>query len=78
MSICETDLEILSLILRKEELFFQELQQLTLCLQSNDLSDYIAALKDLKNDFLIPLKKRLSEKSYENLFSNRYWYFDRT
>ncbi len=74
----EKDFEILSLILQKEETFIQEISRLALDLQSDDLSDYLDALKDLKEDFLIPLKKRLSNQHNESLFSNRYWYFNRT
>lgn len=72
--------EILTLILKKEAAFVQETVRLAQNLRSDDLSDYLRGLEDLKNDFLTPLEKRLSEnkKADETAFSNRYWYFEHT
>ncbi len=72
--------EILTLILKKEAAFAEESARLAESLQTDDLSDYLHGLEDLKNDFLTPLEKRLSDnkKAAETAFSDRYWYFERT
>ncbi|MGN1078730.1 MAG: hypothetical protein ACI4TE_00995 [Alphaproteobacteria bacterium] len=72
--------EILTLILKKEADFAAETARLAQNLQSDDLSDYLRGLEDLKSDFLTPLEKRLADnkKAAETAFSNRYRYFERT
>lgn len=74
------DYEILTLILKKEAAFSAETEQLAQKIQTDDLSDYLNGLTDLKSDFLIPLKKRLSDnkKNDQSSFSQRFWYFERT
>ena len=65
--------DVLTLILKKEAAFAQETARLAQDLRSDDLAD-------LKNDFLTPLEKHLSDnkKAAETAFSNRYRYFERT
>lgn len=72
--------EILALILKKEAAFTAEATRLTEYLQTDDLSDYLHGLADLKNDFLTPLEKRLSDnkKADQTAFSERYRYFEKT
>ena len=72
--------DVLTLILKKEAAFAQETARLAQDLRSDDLSDYLRGLADLKNDFLTPLEKHLSDnkKASETAFSNRYRYFERT
>ncbi len=81
MPLFYTDYDILLNILEKESLFFKEIQQLSLCLKSIDLSDYINGLHDLKSDFIIPARNHIlsHEKTrFDTTFSDRYWYYERT
>lgn len=74
------EFEILELILQKEAAFISEIDSLAQNLQTDDLSDYLKGLKDLKNDFLIPLKQRLADNTKEtsSVFSEKYWFWEKT
>ena len=74
------DRETIVLILKKESEFSKEINRLAQNLQIDDLSDYLNGLKDLKSDFLDPLEQQMSTPAdnKESVFSDRYWYFERT
>lgn len=78
------DTEILTAILKKEADFKKEISRLSDCLTTKkaceDISDYLTCLNDLKSDFLLPAQESLSSKETEkgSLFSDKYWYFQRT
>ncbi len=74
------DRETIILILKKESEFSKEINRLAQNLQIDDLSDYLNGLKDLKSDFLDPLEQQMSTSAdnKESVFSDRYWYFERT
>ncbi len=74
------DRETIVLILKKESEFSKEINRLAQNLQIDDLSDYLNGLKDLKSDFLDPLEQQMSTSAdnKESVFSDRYWYFERT
>ena len=80
----DLDIKIFCLILKKEAAFEKQLSELILKIKSdvmlNELSNYRSGLSDLKNDFLLPTMAKLPEKSREasSLFTDRYWYFQRT
>ena len=74
------DNEILNLILKKESDFFKEIRALSQYLQTDDLSDYLYGLNDLKNNFLKPLEQQLSDNTntVSTNFSDRYWFLEKT
>ena len=78
------DIEILTLILKKEADFSHEIRLLSDLLKAkslkDEISDYLSGLNDLKSDFLLSAQEKISQETEteETLFSNKYWYFQRT
>ena len=82
----DPDIQILCLILEKEAAFQKEIRAAIRSASSalqDELSDYPTGLNDLKNDVLIPAKKKATasmekEDDARSLFEDKYWYFERT
>lgn len=75
----QNDIDTLSLIIEKERAYSTEIRRLSMRMRSDDLTDYLNGLNDLKLDHLTPLRRELEDAlSARNVFSDRYRYFDRT
>lgn len=76
----DQDQKILTLILKKEADFSNEIRRLSALLTArkpaDELSDYLAGLNDLKNDFLYPAAKSFPETSEPAalISADKYWY----
>ena len=77
------DAEILILISEKESDFAKEVARLASLSETEDLSaelsDYLSGLSDLKNDFLLPMLKKISGKNEnaKTFLADKYWYYKR-
>ena len=79
----DQSIETLLLILEKEADFEKAIRVLMTSDASNELTEtitnYLAGLEDLKSDFLLPARKRISEKgeAASLMSADKYWYFSR-
>ncbi len=77
------DAEILILISEKESDFAKEIARLASLSETEDLSaelsDYLSGLSDLKNDFLLPMLKKISDRNEnaKTLLADKHWYYKR-